>query len=277
MFRRLAQERFALSAVIVVVITVALMSLTAHQRDRLSAVERMLQDAVEPLQHHLHQAAAGVTSQLERWRDVRFLWAENQVLSKKAGLVEELQHRLEELNAENERLRALLGFARTLEAEYIPAGVTGRNPDNWFQTITINRGSLHGVSPNDVVVTSQGLVGRVSTVSARSATVMLILDPDSGVGAMVQRTRDAGVALGSAGDRRFLHMKMFFREASVAPGDVIVTSGLSYIFPKGILVGVVESVGIDHSGLVKTARIRPAVDFHRLEEVLVIKNPGWER
>jgi len=276
MFKRLAQERYALSAVAVVVIAVALLSLTAHQRHRLTVLERWLQDGLAPLQHYLFRASTRVDREVERWREVRLLWAEREALSEKASQVDELRHRLAELGAENQRLRDLLEFARTLPAEYIPASVTGRNPDNWFQTVTINRGRVHGVSPNDVVVVSQGLVGRVSTVSDRSAMVMLILDPESGVAAMVQRTRDTGVALGMAGDRRYLHLRMFFREAAVEPGDVITTSGLSYLFPKGLLMGVVDSVGLDHGGLVRIARVRPAVDFGRLEEVLVIRRPQGE-
>lgn len=271
MFKRLARERHALWAVAVVIITVALLSLTAHQRHRLTLLERWLQDALAPVQGLLFRATAGVDREVERWRKLRSLWAEHEALSERAAQVDELRHRLAELTAENQRLRELLGFAQTLQVEYVPALVTGRNPDNWFQTVTINRGRAHGIGPNDVVVVSQGLVGRVSTVSERAATVMLILDPDSGVAAMVQRTRDAGVALGMAGDGPYLHLRMFSREAAVEPGDAITTSGLSYLFPKGLLIGVVDSVGLGHGGLVRTARVRPAVDFDRLEEVLVIR------
>lgn len=274
MLKRLARERYALSAVAVVITTVALLSLTAHQRHRLTLLERWLQDALAPVQQVLFQAAAGVDREVERWREVRSLWAEHEALAEKASQVDALQHRLAEFAAENQRLRDLLGFAQTLPVEYVPALVTGRNPDNWFQTVTINRGRAHGIGPNDVVVVSQGLVGRVAAVSEHTATVMLILDPESGVAAMVQRTRDAGVALGLAGGGPYLHLRMFFREAAVEPGDAVTTSGLSYLFPKGLLIGVVDSVGLDHGGLVRTARVRPAVDFDRLEEVLVI--PGFQ-
>ena len=273
MLKRLARERYALSAAAVVITTVALLSLTAHQRHRLTLLERWLQDALAPVQQVLFQAAAGVDREVARWREVRSLWAEQEALAEKASQVDALQHRLAEFAAENQRLRDLLGFAQTLPVEYVPALVTGRNPDNWFQTVTINRGRAHGIGPNDVVVVNQGLVGRVTAVSEHAATVMLILDPESGVAAMVQRTRDAGVALGLAGGGPYLHLRMFFREAAVEPGDAVTTSGLSYLFPKGLLIGVVDSVGLDHGGLVRTARVRPAVDFDRLEEVLVI--PGF--
>jgi len=271
MLKRLSHERTVLSAVAVVIVTVTLLSLTAHERHRLTFLERWLQDALAPFQHFVHRAATRVGRQVEFWGELGTLWAEHEALSARAARADELQHRLAELVAENERLRALLAFAETLETEYILALVTGRNPDNWLQTVTINRGGAHGIRSDDVVVVSQGLVGRVISVSEQSATVMLILDPDSGVAAMVQRTRDPGVALGSAGDRRFLHLRMFFREATVSAGDAVVTSGLSHLFPKGLLIGVVESVSLEHGGLVRTARVRPAVDFDRLEEVLVIR------
>ncbi len=261
-----------MSAVIVVLVTVATMSWTAHERQRLSALERLLQEATAPLQAWVHSAALSLDRQVARWREVRSLWATVEVLGREAARVAELDHRLAELAAENQRLRALLDFAGTLEVDYIAAQVTGRNPDNWFHTLTVNRGQEHGVEVGDTVVTSQGLVGRVTAVTARTASVMLILDPDSGVGCMVQRTRDAGVVLGRAGDREFLHMKMFFRQADVVPGDKVVTSGLSQVFPKGLLIGTVVSVGPDETGLVKTARLSPAVDFDRLEEVLIVRH-----
>jgi len=271
MFKRLVRQRYALSAVAVVVITVAVLSLTAHQRHQLTLLERWLQDTLAPVQQALFRAGKGVDRELERWRAVRSFWVEHEALSEQASRVDELQHRLAELVAENQRLRELIGFAETLPGEYVAALVIGRNPDNWFQTITINRGRAHGIGPNDPVVVSKGLVGRVTTVSEHAATVMLILDPESGVAAMVQRTRDTGVALGVAGDDRHLHLRMFFREAAVEPGDVITSSGLSHLFPKGLRIGVVVGVSLDHAGLVRTAQVRPAVDFDRLEEVLVIR------
>ncbi len=247
------------------------MSWTAHERERLSMVERALHDIMAPVMQVVTAVHAQFEGQLHWWQEVRTLSEENELLRLKAEQADSLRHSLEELQDENARLRALLGFAEAVPYDYVPAKVIGRNPDNWFSTIIVNRGSAHGVTKDDAVVTSQGLVGRVSSVSRHSATVMLVLDPDSGIGSVVQRSRDAGVVLGSPGDWRLLHLRMFFREADITPGDMIVTSGLSHVYPKGLIIGIVDSVGAENGGLVTMAKVSPAVDFDRLEEVLVMK------
>ncbi len=250
------------------------MSWTTRERERLSALEQLFQDVTAPAMRVVSAVAQQLEGQLEWWQQVRTLSDENALLRLKAGQADSLRHALVELQDEKARLRALLGFAETVEYDYVPAEVVGRNPDNWFSNIIINRGLIHGVSKDDAVVTSQGLVGRVSGVSRHSATVMLALDPDSAIGAVVQRSRDAGVVMGSPGDWRRLHLRMFFRDADITQGDIIVTSGLSHVYPKGLIVGIVDSVGSESGGLVTVAKVRPAVDFDRLEEVLVLKTAG---
>jgi len=107
-------------------------------------------------------------------------------------------------------------------------------------------------------------------VTSGTATVLLLTDPDSGVGGMVQRTREAGVVLGGPGERRTLTMRMFSREADVRVGDRVVTSGLGMMFPKGLFIGRVDGVRSAEHGLVLEAIVTPSVDFGRLEEVVVL-------
>jgi rod shape-determining protein MreC len=164
----------------------------------------------------------------------------------------------------------LLGFKERTGVEGIAAQVVARNPNNWFSTVTLNRGANHGVRRDMVVVTAQGLVGRVSEVAPQTAKVMLITDPESGVGGLIQRSRDTGVVLGQTGDRARVIMKLFSPESAPLVGDKVITSGLGMVFPKGLSIGEVVSVETGDYGLVRYVEIEPAVDLDRLEEVLII-------
>lgn len=201
---------------------------------------------------------------------------ENLALRKELDSLRHLQTQVEELRQENERLRALLGFERASGLEGVSrslaALVIARNSDTWFSSVVINRGARDGVREGAPVVTAQGLVGRVTRVTPNSSTVMLITDPQSGVGAMIQRqsSRAMGVAMGRGMLEDRLEMKFFSRDADVRRNDKVVTSSLSQVFPKGIPIGTVISVTSNGDGLVKYASIRPSVDFNRLEEVLVL-------
>ncbi|GFN22604.1 rod shape-determining protein MreC [Thermanaeromonas sp. C210] len=189
--------------------------------------------------------------------------------------VAELQGRLaqmEEYRLENERLQQVLAYRDATKERWQlkVAPVIGRNPDNWFSTLTLGIGSEEGVRQDQVVITPAGVVGRIIRVSPRTAEVLLLLDREGAVGGMVQSTRLPGVVEASSDYRGYLQMIHLAHDAPVAKNDVIVTSGLGGIFPKGLLIGTVVEVLPETGGLLKRALIAPAVDFHRLEEVMVI-------
>ncbi len=180
------------------------------------------------------------------------------------------------LKAENERLKSLLNYVETLgDYEYVTASVIGNNQGVWFETFTINAGRNKGIEKDMCVITSSGLVGRVSDVGATWSKVTAIIDVSSEVSVMVERTRDVGIAHGlfSATDARKIELYYLPSGYDLVPGDIIVTSGMSDIFPKGILVGTVSEVErqtADSPSLTRNAIIAPAVDFGHLEEVVVI-------
>jgi rod shape-determining protein MreC len=156
--------------------------------------------------------------------------------------------------------------------DFVSAAVIARDPGSWTNTILINAGSDEGIAKDMPVVTSQGLVGTVTSVFSRTAKVQLILDPRSAAGALVQRTeaRVAAIVEGNGINPSVPRMTNIARDADVIAGDVVVTSGFGGIYPKGILVGQVIDVVNEEGGLLKYANLKPAVVFDRLEEVLVI-------
>jgi rod shape-determining protein MreC len=268
----LGRYRKFLAASIALVVLVTLMSVTARERERVLLVEKAVIEALAPVQAWFGGLTAGIRGTVADLQAIRHLREENNTLRTKAEAYDTAVHRLKELEIENERLRTLLGFAQAVEYEYVVADVISRNADNWFSRITINRGSSDGIAKNMPVVTSQGLVGRISEVSANISVVQLLTDRDSGAGALVQASRDAGIVSGQGSQSSLLSMMFFERTAEVTPEDTVVTSGFGEIFPPGLFVGRVVDVRKDSYGLVKYASIKPGVDFGRLEEVLVITN-----
>lgn len=176
-----------------------------------------------------------------------------------------------ELQGENDRLRTLIGWKKDSGFRTVTATVIGRPPSNWEQTIIINTGSSAGIKVDMPVVVADGLVGRIARVSPWSSEVQLIIDQRSGVGGLIQTTRESGVVEGDI--NRQLHLSYVAKDSKVKVGDVVVTSGYGGVFPKGVLVGTVAAAKDRAYSLFKEIEIHSEVDFGRLEEVLVITNP----
>ena len=178
-----------------------------------------------------------------------------------------------EYDAENQRLRALLGYKQSAtQFNLVAARVIGRESATWSCVIEINRGTRDGVDVDMAVVTEKGLVGHVIEAGPTSSKVELILDPRSSVGTLVQRadSRVAGIVEGDMDNPTMPRMVNIPKTADVDEGDVIVTSGFGGVYPKGLMVGTVSEMRNDEGGLLKIAILEPAVDFQRLEDVMVI-------
>lgn len=197
---------------------------------------------------------------------------ENQQLRSRLEVLESENSRFQEVRQENERLRDLLKATEQTQLTGITAAVIAHDPSNWSQSITVNRGLEHGVTIGRAVVVGDGLVGQVISTSARSARVLLITDPSSGVDALLQDSRVRGIVSG-AGRFRATWNYVLANE-SVQIGDRVVSSGLDGVYPKGLLIGVVSAVKRELSGrLFSSIDLQPAVNFTRLETVLIL-NPS---
>jgi len=178
-----------------------------------------------------------------------------------------------EIMAENVRLKTMLEYKKTAnQFDFVAATVIGRDLGTWTSMIIINRGTADGLTKDMPVVTSQGLVGNIVSVYTNVAKVQLILDARSAVGTLVQRpeSRVAAIVEGSSTSPLMPRMVNIARDADIIKSDKLITSGFGGIYPKGILIGEVVDIVNDEGGLLKYAALKPAVDFDRLEEVLVI-------
>lgn len=172
-----------------------------------------------------------------------------------------------EIRLENQRLRRLFDFVDKIDRPALPARVVAEDLSSWARTIVIDKGTREGLHEGLPVVVAEGVVGRVIKVAPNSARVLLITDASSAMASLIQRTRTRGVARG-VGD--YLSLDYASREDNLQIGDLLVTSGMGGIFPKGLVIGQVSFAEQGKFGLFQKVEISPSTDFSRLEEVLVL-------
>jgi rod shape-determining protein MreC len=194
--------------------------------------------------------------------------AENKSLRERLRALQAEHHRDREIESENQRLQRLLDFHGNMPSDVVTARVIGKDASGTLQSLTLDRGERDGIRAGMAVVCADGVVGRIAQSSPHASRVLLISDHNSGVDALVQRTRARGIVEGALTGS--CSMKYIKRGDQVDLDDLVVTSGLDGIFPKGVLVGRVSGVTRKDVGLFQVADVLPAVDFAKLEEVLVL-------
>jgi len=194
---------------------------------------------------------------------------ENRILRERINLLNRKINELKVLSSENDRLKSLLNFRKMIPYTTIPAQVIGRDPTNWSNSLIIDKGLLAGIRENRAVLFTRGLIGRVVEVGKYSARILLITDPNSKVGVLIQRNRQGGILVGRSDGRcKIIYISL---DSDVMPGDKVITAGFGSVFPKDVLVGEVIKVDKEPGRLYKYAVVRTAEDLSKLEEVLCIK------
>lgn len=226
----------------------------------------------------VQRLAGGAVSALGAgWGRYVALWGVQDENARLRAQVGELEIRLQEQRAlalRAERLEGLLGVQPRLPQRTLAAEVVAGDATSWFRTVTIDRGTSDGIAPDMAVLSPRGIVGRVvgrPAPTARAARVQLLVDRSAAAAAMIERSRTGGIVVGD--DGVLLRMEFVSTLADVQLGDAVVSSGLDGIFPKGFPIG--EVVAVERgTGLYLGVRVRPAVDFSAVEEVLVVVEPA---
>ena len=188
-----------------------------------------------------------------------------------------LQIRLQQERAEAQRtdnLRQLLELRERAQLDTTAAEVIAGPASPEFQTVTIDKGSSDGLATDMAVISPAGVVGRVILPSRRASKVQLLIDLNAAAGALIERTRVQGVVVGAGSG--MLKMRYVPGTADVKTGDLVVTSGIDGIYPKGFVIGTIDNVA-GSVGEYHEITVRPAVDFARLEEVLIVRTPSASR
>lgn len=248
------------------------MRFTPPETVHITVPDAVFRDVLEPAQTGLTWIGVQVNNVLTWPVTIFKAGMYNQSLEEEVADLKSQVIQINELKQENERLAALLDFKLAMAGSYetVAARVIGRDPGNWFGSITLNRGSRDQVRVNMAVTTPDGLVGRVVSVTNNTCEVLLITDPRSGVGALIQETRISGIVEGTtvvSGMTTMIHIP---NSAEVTSGQVVITSGFGSLYPKNLPIGSILDIYSEPSGLFNSADVRPFADLSRLEEVLII-------
>ncbi|HBT78680.1 MAG TPA: rod shape-determining protein MreC [Selenomonas sp.] len=258
---------------VVLVSVFCIVFFAANGRFRVPVSSRAVSLVLSPFQSAVGWVGTQVTYlESEVW-DFLTLHEQNKMLRNEVTQLRVQNLQAQEYASENTRLREMLDYKNTAtQFDLKAARVIGRESATWSSMIVINRGTVDGVHEDMPVVTPKGLVGRVVEAGPNSSKVQLIIDPRSSVGTLVQRpeSRVNGIVEGDPDNPTMPRMVNIPKTADVQEGDVIVTSGFGGVFPKGLVVGIVSQLKIDTGGLLQVAILEPAVDFQKLEDVMVI-------
>jgi rod shape-determining protein MreC len=256
-----------------VVAAVCLLLLTLQMRGHIAGASDAVAVVTTPIQSVLarvNRAAVGVWSTYRDWKNVR---AENRRLRDESRRLRVDALRVTETVDENQRLRRLLALKEAMPLTTLSGEVIAREWGGWVRSLTVNRGRADRVRRLTAVIAPDGLIGRVVDVRPGASIVQVLTDPTSTVGAHAVRTRTQGIVEGEP--RGTLRFKYMARDGSgIAVGDLIVTSGAGGLFPRGLPVGRVRAIDDRGSALFHYAQLTPAVDFARIDEVLLIVGEG---
>lgn len=264
---------WVLFAAAVIAVALAAMSFFSNTSAPLNNLANLL---ASPFRSAYTAVATWFNDKQAYYKDTTALEEENAALRQQIAKMEETVRQAEADREENERLRKLLNLREQrrdfeLEAAYI----TEHTVTNWTSSLTLNKGTAHGVAVNDCVIDETGaLVGVISEAGTNWSTVLTLADTDTSMGARVFRTKDLGLAQGdfSLMEENRLRLDYLPADCELLGGDLVVTSGLGGFYPSDLVIGTVEEVQMDDSGAASYAILAPNVDFDTLTEVFIIKD-----
>ena len=256
--------------IVLITVNVILLSITSKSRSTLG-VGRVGLSFVAPFQEIVSRSVRFARGVWKHYFLLVSVAQENEILKKMLNESIGNNNQWHEIELANTRLRNLLNFQKTPNNQVLAAEVIGKDPSGWFKTVIIDKGKAEGLQKGLPVVLPQGIVGQVIEVSSHYSKVMLIIDRNSAVDALVQRSRARGIIKGSSADQ--CRFEFVLRKHDVQIGDTVIASGLDGVYPKGLLIGRVSDLGGRKSDIFYDIAVAPFVDYETLEEVLVILGP----
>jgi len=230
--------------------------------------ENFMMDTLAPLQRGVTFVHHQVVSFFDHYVFNVNASKENITLKSNVGDLKQQIFALEQVQAENKRLKKLLQFGEEIQRKKILAQVVAWDSSSDFRVLRINKGAADGVKLQSTVVTANGVVGYIYRLTDQFADILTILDPNNRVDVLINRTRSNGILEGYSGWK--CSMKYVTRTDPVRLNDLVITSGLGNIYPKGLKVGNVSKVERESYGITQSIEVSPTVDFSKLEEVVVL-------
>jgi rod shape-determining protein MreC len=244
------------------------MSLRVKQRKGIDFFDALLMEGCAPFQKASTFVIKSIRGVFQGYIFLIHLHKENGMLKQRIDELQKENHQMKEMALANERLQKLLQFREKNSPAMVAAEVIGQDPSSWFKSVTVDKGEKDGVRKGMAVISSEGVIGQILKTASHYSTVLLITDYSSAIDSIIQRTRAKAIVEGRGENRCML--KYLLRTEDVNVGDIVVTSGLSGNFPKGLMVGEVRKVDKKGHGVFQYAELVPSVDLTRLEEILII-------
>ena len=258
-----------------ILVALSLVLLVSRNSEPMRAVASGATQLLVPIQRVIADVGTTANRFVQAITEIERLRADNAALRADVDRLTLENVQLREAAFAAQQAAKLSAIAKTLSFESVAAPVIARDPSNILATIVLGAGTQDGIKVGHVVVSEQGLVGRVSEVGTNYSKVLLITDPSSTLSALVEGSRATGIVRGQYGDS--LIMDWILQTEKVSPGDVVVTAGLGLgdevrsLYPKGLVVGRILQLQNAEAAAYQRAIIAPAVDLRRLENVLVVK------
>ncbi|MTH52983.1 rod shape-determining protein MreC [Bacillus mangrovi] len=261
-----------------VILLVALIGFSLKSDRELSWPERFVKDSAGLFQSVFHKPSQFIGGAFEEVNALRDTYDENQYLKSRIEKYASIDSEVQSLRKENERLREDLAgkdkLANMREYETIVGTMIARNPDRWYEYITIDRGKRNGVEEDMAVMTSKGLIGKIKSVNEFTSTVQLLSAQDrvNQVPAIVKgKSNIFGLIAGYDEEREMLLYRNINTSMDIKKGDLVTTAGNGGVFPSDLTIGTVEDVQPDSYGLTKMAYVKPAANLYDVENVMILK------
>jgi rod shape-determining protein MreC len=255
-------------AIILIAVNIIILSVNSQDRTPSTRIGQVALFFVSPFQNLASDSIHLVQDIWRHYFNLVSVSKKNDSLVDALKAANEKNNRLRELELSHSRLQRLLDFKPEINRQVVAAVVVGKDPSPWLKTVVIDKGTDEGVQRGMPVVTPDGIAGLVIDASDSYAKVLLITDQNSALDALTQTTRARGIVKGESSGK--LRLDFVLRRHDITAGDIIITSGLDGVFPKGLRVGYVHEVIKPNSGIFQEVSVTPYVDFEKLEEVLVI-------
>ena len=266
-------KKAEIAGIVITIIILILIVIFSNADSETSFLENVASKLVMPVQNGLTYLKNKVNGNSTFFTDINNLKQENEELSQKNSELEQSLRELESIKSENETLKEYLGLTEKYgEYNTVPAYIINKDISNYAKTIVINVGSDDGIKENMTVIADQGLVGHVISVTSDTAKVRTIIDTSSSVSCLLSTTDESIVCKGTLEEESALKAMYIPDDDGVIQGDSVETSGLGGIYPKGIHVGSIKKVVNTQNATDRYAIVETAVDFDKLDTVLVITN-----
>lgn len=264
--------RFKIIAAVLAVI-VGVMLYSASTGGLATMSERIVAFIVLPAQKASSSLSDSITDFFSIFTNAQANKKENDELKKQISDLRKQMVDYENTKTENERLREIVELKEEkFDIQMQSAGIIGRDPSERFGSFTIDKGTAHGISKWDPVITSDGLVGYVDSLGPTYAKVVTILSPEINVGAVEIRTKEPGNLTGdiTLADKGFAKLELLPKTTEIKKGDIIVTAGTSGHYPPDLVIGTVEDITLEESGITASASIKPVSDIYNIKHVFIL-------